>query len=150
MKKIYIASDHGGYLLKKYIIATLSENSSKGPCQNLWVDMGCDALSSCDYPLYAQKLCQALEHDPNAYGGVLICGSGIGMSIAANRYPYIRAALCLNTEMVALSRQHNNANVLCLGERLMDKKTAIDCVKAFLNTPFSEEKRHVQRLNMLR
>ncbi|MDR2067857.1 MAG: ribose 5-phosphate isomerase B [Holosporaceae bacterium] len=135
---IYIASDHAGFLLKRRLVARSDA---------ALVDLGTDDAGNCDYPVFARKLAEkVLEADGNR--GILICGSGIGMSIAANRHRHIRAALCLNEYMARISRSHNDANVLVLGARIMDGQTALNCIKTFLETAF-EGGRHKRRLDMI-
>ena len=138
--KIFIASDHAGYeykeLIKKYL-ATYEI-----------VDFGCSNKNSCDYPDFAHQLCKTLEDNKNNIG-ILICGTGIGMSIVANRYPHIRCALCHNIETVTMAREHNNANVLALGSRIIPKSMINSIVHAFLYNSTSQEKRHVQRRNKI-
>ncbi len=139
---LLIASDHAGFDLKKSLIENLTSEGYKV------VDLGCkDAQNSVDYPDYAKKLCLQII-DKKANRGILICGSGIGISIAANRYKEIRAALCLNQEMAKLARQHNDANVIALGARLTSENEAIKAVKTFLTTDF-EGGRHDQRVTKL-
>ena len=139
--QIFLASDHAGYALKQEIIAFLQQ-------QNLaTIDLGCDsAESAVDYPDFAHKLAKNLQNSQDF--GILICGSGIGISISANRHHHIRAALCHNAKLAKLARAHNNANVLCLGARVVTNKTAINIVKNFLKQPF-EAGRHVIRVNKI-
>ncbi|MFT5703861.1 MAG: RpiB/LacA/LacB family sugar-phosphate isomerase [Rickettsiales bacterium] len=139
--KISIASDHAGFNLKSAIIKEF-EN------QYQIVDLGCgnDEISV-DYPDFAKKVGQEIANK-SADFGILVCGSGIGVSIMANRFFAVRAALCHNNETVELSRKHNNANVLCLGARMIESKTALEMVKIFLNTKFEEE-RHLKRVKKL-
>ena len=136
-KRIIIASDHAGYELKSKIISNLLDLE--------FYDLGTKNSDSVDYPDYAVKLVNALSKNKDSLG-VLICGSGIGMSMVANRFRDIRAALCLNSEMAMLSRQHNDANILVLGSRLISYQEAIKCLLAFLNTKF-EGGRHEGRLS---
>ncbi len=136
-KRIIIASDHAGYELKSKIISNLLDLE--------FYDLGTKNSDSVDYPDYAVKLVNALSKNKDSLG-VLICGSGIGMSMVANRFRDIRAALCLNSEMAMLSRQHNDANILVLGSRLISYEEAIKCLLAFLNTKF-EGGRHEGRLS---
>lgn len=139
-KKILIASDHAGFILKQFLIEELSKLGFK------IVDLGCNsAEKSVDYPDYAQKLCKKITEKEL---GILICGSGIGISIAANRFKNIRAALCHNAVVAKLARAHNDANVLCLGARIISAKTALAAVKAFIKTDF-EEGRHGRRVAKL-
>lgn len=142
MKKptIIIANDHAGLKLKTEVIKYLKKHNFK------IIDVGCFTEESVDYPDYAKQLClNKLDHQI----GVLICGTGIGMSISANRFPYIRAALCTTTEFAKLAREHNDANVLVLGARYIDFKPAIEIVDVFLNTDFLSGK-HQTRIDKLK
>lgn len=139
MTKLVIASDHAGYHLKSSIKERFTDIE--------WVDLGTDTEDSVDYPDFGRAMGQAIT-DGVAEQGVLICGSGIGISIAANRFLAVRAALCTSAEMAGLSRQHNNANVLVMGERIIDQDTAFACVETFLNTEF-EGGRHQRRVKKL-
>jgi ribose 5-phosphate isomerase B len=135
-KKIFISSDHAGFALKKFLTEELLKLGY------VPVDLGCNSPDkSVDYPDYATKLCKKLGNQ----FGILICGSGVGISIAANRYKKIRAALCHNTKIAKLSRMHNDANVLCLGARFTKEKLALAITKAFLTTKF-EGGRHEARV----
>lgn len=138
-KKILIASDHAGFELKSLLKKELTNLGFSV------VDLGCDSSEkSVDYPDFAQKLCKKLKKE----FGILICGSGIGISIAANRFKHIRAALCHNVKAAGLTRAHNDANVLCLGSRMISQKTALAITKKFLNTKF-EGDRHARRVAKL-
>lgn len=137
--KLAIASDHAGFAYKNAIM--------KKYAQIDWLDLGTDSSLSVDYPDFGEKMGEAIKNG-DVQHGILICGSGIGISIAANRYPEVRAALCVNTEMARLARQHNDANVLVLGERIMDINTAYSCVEAFLTSEF-EGDRHQARVEKL-
>lgn len=128
-QKIFLASDHGGLNLKAAILSHLERAGLS--CE----DLGPYTSESVDYPDFAAKLAIALREDSNARG-ILICGSGIGISIAANRHSWIRAALVHDETSARLCRQHNDANVLALGERLTGELTALNCVDVFLNTNF--------------
>ena len=141
MKKIFIASDHAGFRLKKAIIEKFSKI-------NKFKDLGCyNSLKSVNYPDYAHKVClKVLENKSNI--GVLICGSGLGMVMAANKHKKIRAALCYSVKTAKLSRLHNDANVITLGGRLTNKKIAFNCLNAFLNTKF-EGGRHIKRVEKI-
>ena len=139
-KKIVIASDHAGYDLKEKIKKYLIENNYEV------TDCGTDSTASCDYPVFANKLCLAIKDDPEMKG-ILICGTGIGMSMAANRHEHIRAALCHNEFTARLTRQHNNANVLCMGARTIGEELAFETMKVFLETDFMGDK-HERRINM--
>jgi ribose 5-phosphate isomerase B len=140
-KIIAIASDHGGVELKQSLTRYLQESGTEV------ADLGTNGIESVDYPDYAEKLSEWVEKNPHG-AGILICGSGIGMSIAANRNPNIRAALCHDGLSASLSRKHNDANVLCLGARLIGIETAKDCVNEFLNSEF-EGGRHQKRIDKL-
>lgn len=138
---IAIASDHGGYEFKEIL---KSELIKSGFDVN---DLGCHDDSSVDYPDYAHALADALK-DGTIKRGVLVCGSGIGISIAANRHAHIRAALVHDALTARLSREHNNANVLVLGGRTTDIEVAKDCLNVFLTTDF-EGGRHQSRINKM-
>ncbi|HEY8270900.1 MAG TPA: RpiB/LacA/LacB family sugar-phosphate isomerase [Pseudobdellovibrionaceae bacterium] len=151
IKKIFIASDHAGFDLKQEFI----KNNPQLP----WEDLGPYSAQSVDYPDYAKKLCEHLIEKTGSASstedafkveacGVLICGSGQGMAIRANKFPQIRAALCWNEDVSCLSRQHNNANVLCLGARAVTGDEAQKILNAFLNSTF-EGGRHSQRVAKL-
>lgn len=140
-KTVVIGCDHGGYELKLPILAYLNEEGYRV------VDVGCDSTDSVDYPLYADKLCKVIA-DKDADIGILICGTGIGMSIAANKHAGIRAACCENTFSARMTRAHNDANVLCLGARVIGAGLAVDMVELFLNTDFLGG-RHEKRVAML-
>ncbi len=135
---ILLAADHAGYPLKEELVVHLSDLGY------LPLDLGTGSDDSVDYPDFAQRLAEALV-ERRAARGVLICGAGIGMSIAANRYSGVRAANCLSAEMAALAREHNDANVLCLGARLLDPAEAKKVLWTFLETPFGEG-RHQRRV----
>ena len=139
--KLAIASDHAGFALKEY----LKKNFVAVPVE--WVDLGPDSTASVDYPDFGKKLADAVSNG-EAKLGVAICGSGIGISIACNRNPKIRAALCTNSTMARVTRLHNDANVLCLGERITGTEVALDILKAFLETTF-EGGRHQGRVDKL-
>ena len=141
LKKIFLSSDHGGYRLKELIKDLLINDNYTIK------DLGCFSLDAVDYPDYAKLLSDKLETDFNSQG-ILFCGTGIGISMAANRYSHIRAALCTTVEMASKSRKHNNANVLALGGRILTDKLAIDIVYEFLNTDF-EAGRHILRVNKI-
>ena len=136
-----IASDHGGFELKQILSTYLHELDIE------ITDLGTNSTASVDYPDYGHAMAKWLKENPSGKG-ILICGSGIGVSIAANRHDHIRAALCHDGLSARLSRQHNDANVLCLGARLIGVETARDCVKNFLTTEF-EGGRHQMRINKL-
>tara|TARA_B100000575_G_C22729543_1_gene437612 strand:- start:48 stop:488 length:441 start_codon:yes stop_codon:yes gene_type:complete len=134
--KILIASDHAGFVLKNKLIDNFRNKFE-------FTDFGTNSEESADYPDFAHKLSN--EISTKKLSGVLICGSGVGMSMVANRYKNVRAALCFNESMAKLSRQHNDANVLVLGSRLISYEEAIKCFTMFFKTEF-EGGRHQARL----
>jgi len=138
-EKIVIASDHGGFELKEFLIQKLQKEG-----YNL-TDFGTNSLESVDYPKYAQKVAKAILNK-EFEKGILICGTGIGVCISANRFKGIRAGLCHTAKEARLSRQHNNANIICFGGRVIDKNVALECAKTFLTTEF-EGGRHLRRIN---
>ena len=140
-KILAIASDHAGVSYNKDLIAYLTEKGYE--CINL----GTDTEDSVDYPLYADAVCKKVTTG-EADLGILICGTGIGMSIAANKHKGIRAGLCGDPESAALTRQHNNANVLCMGARILSFEKAIEITEAFLGSEFMGG-RHQRRVDML-
>ncbi|HER62860.1 MAG TPA: ribose 5-phosphate isomerase B [Desulfobacteraceae bacterium] len=139
--KIAIGSDHGGFELKRLVVGYLQDNGHKV------TDCGCHSHDSVDYPDFAEHVCNELRNG-SSEAGILICGTGIGMSIAANRHRDIRAALCHEAFTARMSREHNNANVLCLGERVIGSEVALDIVRVWLNTDFAGG-RHQKRLDKL-
>ena len=141
-KTIALAADHGGFELK----AILKEDLVAAGCRV--VDLGTDGPQSVDYPDFADALAAALK-DGRADGGVLICGTGIGISIAANRHPHIRAALVHDAFTARMARGHNDANVLCLGGRTIGPEISRDCLGIFLKTPFEGGDRHSRRVAKL-
>ena len=140
MKKIFISSDHAGYNLKINIIKKFSKKQK-------FVDLGPNTNSSVDYPDYAHKLSKKVAINKGSFG-ILICGSGMGMSITANKNKKIRAALCYSIKNTKLSRLHNNANIITLGERLINKNKAFNLIKVFLSTKF-EGGRHLRRVKKI-
>jgi len=137
--QVLIAADHGGFEMKEAVKAKFSDIE--------WIDLGTDSTDSVDYPDYAHAMAQAIQ-DGQAAFGILVCGSGIGISIAANRHAHIRAGLCTDTTMARLTRGHNDANVLALGARITGLESAFDIVQTFLHTPF-EGGRHQRRVDKL-
>ena len=140
MKKIFIASDHAGYKLKKNIIFKLSKTKKI-------IDLGPFSNDSVDYPDFAKKLSKKVALKKGSLG-ILICGSGMGMAIVANKRKNIRAALCYSVKNTKLSRLHNDANIITLGERLIDKNKAFNLIKIFLSTKF-EGGRHLRRVKKM-
>ena len=140
MKKIFIASDHAGYNLKKNIISKFSKKQKI-------TDLGPQSNNSVDYPDFAKKLSRKVASNKGSFG-ILICGSGMGMAITANKTKNIRAALCYSMKNTKLSRLHNNANIITLGERLINKNKAFNLIKVFLGTKF-EGGRHLRRIKKM-
>ena len=140
-RAVYLASDHAGCVLKRSVCAYL------GALGHNVTDLGPDGDVSVDYPDFGVKLAMALHDDHQAFG-IAVCGSGVGISIAVNRFPWIRAALVSSPKAASLSREHNDANVLALGERFIVPDLAIACVDTFLSTEF-EGGRHQRRVDKL-
>lgn len=140
MEKIIIASDHGGFNLKNQIVTHLKEKGYDIE------DYGCYSTESCDYPIYAKLI--ANEVATSNKKGILVCGTGIGMSIAANKVKGIRASHCTDTFSARMTRMHNDSNILCLGERITGTGLALDIVDIWLNTEF-EGGRHQKRIDMI-
>jgi ribose 5-phosphate isomerase B len=141
LNKIFLSSDHGGFELKEKVKSFLIDNNF------VYEDLGCSSLEPVDYPDYAKLLSKKIK-DKNNSKGILFCGTGIGISMAANRFPHIRAALCTSVEMASKSRKHNDANVLALGGRILEDKLALEIVKEFLYTDF-EAGRHSLRVDKI-
>ena len=139
--KVLLASDHAGFNLKEDIKKLLLKNRNKV------LDLGTKNKNSVDYPDYAHLLSKKLKNKKRQFG-ILVCGSGTGMVMAANKHKSIRAALCYNVKSTKLSRKHNNANVMTIGSRLTKKNIALKCVKAFLSTDF-EGGRHARRVKKI-
>ena len=141
MKKIFIASDHAGFNLKKSIITRFSKKLK-------FEDLGpLNQNKPVNYPDYAHRLCRKISKKSNNIG-ILVCGSGIGMSMTANKHKNIRAALCYDIKSTKLSRLHNNANVMAIGARLVKKNVALKCVSTFLKTNF-DGGRHTRRVKKI-
>lgn len=138
--KIAIACDHGGYELKNEILAHLNERGIE------YVDFGSYDSASVDYPIYAHKVCEAVTSGEYTRG-ILVCGTGIGMSMAANKHKGIRAACCSDTFSARMTRLHNDANILCLGGRVLGPGLACDMVDLFIDTEFLGGK-HKKRIDM--
>jgi ribose 5-phosphate isomerase B len=141
--KLAIGADHGGYVLKNEIVDFLSKIANIEV-----IDYGTSGPESVDYPDYGRKVSEEVSNG-TVDRGILICGTGIGMSIVANRYPNVRAALCHDNFTARMSRLHNDANVLVMGERVIGRGVALDIVKTWLDTEF-EGSRHACRLNKIR
>ena len=141
IKNIILASDHAGFKLKEKIKLFLLKERQKV------LDLGTKNTDSVDYPDFAHLLSTKMKNNSKQFG-VLVCGSGIGMNMAANRQKSIRAALCYNVKSARLSRQHNNANVITLGARLITKNLALKCVSTFIKTNFKGG-RHLRRIKKI-
>ena len=141
LSKIFLSSDHAGFELKEKVKNYFIKNFIE------FEDLGCKSLKPVDYPDYAKILSKKLSYE-NESKGILFCGTGIGISMSANRFPHIRAALCTSVEMASKSRKHNDANVLALGGRILEDKLALEIVKEFLQTDF-EAGRHSFRVGKI-
>ncbi len=139
---IAIGSDHGGYELKQKVIKHLEERGIS--CQ----DMGCNSLDSCDYPVFGHAVAKAVA-EGKCEKGIVICTTGIGISISANKVAGIRCALCSDSLSAKMTRLHNDANVLAMGAGMVGPNLAMDIVDTFLDTPFSGEERHQRRINLI-
>ena len=140
--KLVIGSDHGGYTMKQEVIEHLKSRGFE------IIDVGTDSPASCDYPVYAKKLTDIITAG-EADLGILICGTGIGMSMAANKVDGIRAALCHDVFSAEATRSHNNANVLCMGARVIGAGLACMIADTFVDTPFSNDERHIRRISLI-
>jgi len=141
IKQIFLASDHAGFYLKEIIKKFLIKKNKKV------FDLGTKNINSVDYPDFAHLLSRKVRKNRNNFG-ILICGSGIGMDMAANKHKNIRAALCYNVKSTKLGRRHNNANVMAIGARLTNKNLALKCVSIFIKTDF-EGGRHLGRVKKI-
>jgi len=141
METILVGSDHGGFGLKAFLVKYLEEQGFRV------LDVGCRDEASCDYPAFGIDLCRMIQ-DGEAARGILICGTGIGMSITANRFPGIRAALCTTEFHARMSRAHNDSNVLVLGGRVTGSELALAIMKTWLETPF-DGGRHQRRIEQI-
>lgn len=142
MKQIIVGADHGGVRLKDEIVQMLSQDTNLKVC-----DLGTHGNAPVDYPNIAELVGMQVARDPDVFG-ILVCGSGIGISIAANKVKGIRAALVHDAYTARMSRQHNNANIICLGERVIGSEVAKDAVKTFLESKF-ESGRHQTRIDLI-
>ncbi len=141
--KFFVGADHAGFELKRHLIDFLKNKSISVE------DFGTNSSESCDYPDFAVRVCQSVLKTPGSLG-LLICGSGIGMSIAANKVRGIRAAVVSDEKSAALARQHNNAQILCLGARIVNAETAERCLDAFMTAQFeSSHLRHQRRIDLI-
>jgi ribose 5-phosphate isomerase B len=142
MRKIFIGADSAGYRLKCEVIEHLNDLGYEVS------DMGCDSEASCHYPIFASAVCEKVQADLDGSYGILICGTGIGMSMCANKHNGIRAALCSDTFSAKMTRRHNDSNVLCMGARVIGSCLALDIVDIFLENEF-EGGRHKVRVDMM-
>ena len=141
LKKIFISSDHAGFKLKVIIKKYLDKK------KYVYTDLGPNNDSKVDYPDYAHKVAKKVKINKNHFG-ILVCGSGMGMNITANKHKNIRAAQCFNIKSTKLSRLHNDANIITLGSRLLKKNNVLNCINVFLNTKF-EGGRHSKRIKKI-
>ena len=139
--KIAIGSDHAGFELKQIIVEHLSSRNVD------LIDCGTNNLDSVDYPDFAKRVADEVSNK-DLVMGILVCGSGQGMAMTANRYKDVRAAICHNSDVAKVTREHNDANILCLGSRFIDEAEALKCVDVFLSTDFEGE-RHLKRINKI-
>ncbi|MEE3350376.1 MAG: ribose 5-phosphate isomerase B [Candidatus Gastranaerophilaceae bacterium] len=140
--KIALGADHGGFEYKNKISDMLQNEGYDV------TDFGTYSQESCDYPIFAKKVAEAVSG--GLYDrGILICGTGIGMSIAANKFKGIRAALCSDTFSAKATREHNDSNILCMGARVISFEKAEEITRIWLETPFSQEERHIRRIGMI-
>ena len=139
---IALGCDHGGFDMKQIVIEYLEE---KGIA---YKDFGCYDKNSCDYPLFGRAAAEAVASG-ECEKGIVVCTTGIGISMVANKVPGVRCALCSESLSAKMTRLHNNANVLALGGAMVGANLALDIVETFLNTPFSEEEKHCRRVNMM-
>ena len=142
MKKIIIGADSAGYTLKEHLKSHLINQGYEV------LDMGTDSEESCHYPIFADKVCKAVTENINDSFGILVCGTGIGMSMCANKHKGIRAALCSDTFSARMTRLHNDANVLCFGERVVGYGLACDLVDNFIDAEY-EGAQHAKRVEMI-
>ena len=139
---IAIGSDHGGYALKKALMAHLDKRGLE------YKDFGTYSEASCDYPVFAKAVAHAVASG-ECECGILVCGTGIGVSITANKVPGIRAALCGDCFSAEAARLHNDANILCMGARVVGEGLALKIADIFLDTPFSNDERHIRRISQI-
>jgi len=139
---IALGCDHGGYDLKQRVIQYLEEKNIP------YEDMGCYGKESCDYPVFGRAAAQAVA-EGRCEKGIVICTTGIGISIVANKVSGVRCALCADSFSAKMTRLHNNANMLAMGAGVVGEHLALEIVETFLNTPFSEEEKHCRRVDMI-
>ncbi len=139
---IAIGSDHGGFDLKQVVIKYFEEQGIE------YKDYGCYDKNSCDYPIFGKAVAEAVAGG-ECEKGIVVCTTGIGISMVANKVPGVRCALCSESLSAKMTRLHNDANVLALGGAMVGTNLALDIVETFLNTPFSEEEKHIRRVGMI-
>jgi len=139
---VYLGSDHGGFKLKEVLKKWLEANGHK------FTDLGCFSEESVDYPQFAKEVSEKVHEEPSSRG-VLVCGTGIGMSMVANKFHGIRAALCTNEFMAQMAREHNDAQIICMGGRISTDEIGVKMLEVFLKTNFSGEERHKRRIEMM-
>ena len=139
---IAIGSDHGGFALKKTLMAHLDKRGLE------YKDFGTYSEASCDYPAYGKAVAHAVASG-ECERGILICGTGIGMSMTANKIPGVRAAVCGDCFSAEATREHNDANILCMGARVVGEGLALKIADTFLDTPFSNDERHIRRISQI-
>lgn len=139
---IAIGSDHGGFALKKALMAHLDKRGLE------YKDFGTYSEASCDYPAYGKAVAHAVASG-ECERGILICGTGIGMSMTANKIPGVRAAVCGDCFSAEATREHNDANILCMGARVVGEGLALKIADTFLDTPFSNDERHIRRISQI-
>ena len=140
---IAIACDHAAYPLKQKILSHFKESYT-------WKDLGCFSEESVDYPSYADEMAKSLYSNSNSQQlGILLCGSGQGMNMRINKYSFIRAALCWDIKSVQLAKEHNHANVLCLGARFLNESLCFKMIETFICTPCSKAERHCRRVEAM-
>lgn len=139
---IAIGSDHGGFDLKQVVIKYFEEQGIA------YKDYGCYDKNSCDYPIFGKAVAEAVANG-ECEKGIVVCTTGIGISMVANKVPGVRCALCSESLSAKMTRLHNDANVLALGGAMVGANLALDIVETFLNTPFSEEEKHIRRVGMI-
>ena len=142
-REIYIGADSAGYDLQEFLKAKLINLGYTV------TDVGCDSAASCHYPIFASAVSEAVQANPTKRLGILICGTGIGMSMCANKHNGVRAAVCQDTFSARMTRIHNDANVLCMGARVIGQCLAEDILDAFLGAEFEDGGRHRQRVDMM-
>lgn len=143
-KRVYIGCDHAGFSLKIWLLTELKKKFT----EIVFEDLGCESTGSVDYPVYAEKVAKKVAQEKDGRG-ILICGSGLGMCVSANKIKGIRATSSWNTESARLSREHNDSNIICLGARLISESVALESVSVWLSTQFQGD-RHQKRVELIK